>query len=104
MEKKSVVYFAPFTAAVSKVDVMKKAIEAVELGKTVKAGDLTAVKLHFGEKGNDKIRDIIAKNEELIRKNVLATAVTFDAVDGYVKEWNLNGERVELSVRKENEA
>jgi uncharacterized Fe-S center protein len=53
MEKKSVVYFAPFTAAVSKVDVLKKAIEAVELGKTVKAGDLTAVKLHFGEKGND---------------------------------------------------
>ncbi|MBP5212753.1 MAG: DUF362 domain-containing protein, partial [Pyramidobacter sp.] len=53
MGKKSVVYFAPFTANVSKVDVLKKAIEAVDFGKTVGKDALTAVKLHFGEKGND---------------------------------------------------
>ena len=78
---------------ISKVQTMRK-----------EAGFEVTDRIVLGEKGNDKIRDIIAKNEELIRKNVLATAVTFDAVDGYVKEWNLNGERVELSVRKENEA
>ncbi len=53
MGKKSVVWFAPFTPAVSKVDVLKKALGAVDVGKSVKPGDLTAVKLHFGEKGND---------------------------------------------------
>ena len=78
---------------ISKVQTMRK-----------EAGFEVTDRIVLGEKGNDRIRDIIAKNEELIRKNVLATAVTFDAVDGYVKEWNLNGERVELSVRKENEA
>ncbi len=76
---------------ISKVQTMRK-----------EAGFEVTDRIVLGEKGNDKIKDIIAKNEELIRKNVLATAVTFDAVDGYTKEWNLNGERVELSVRKEN--
>ena len=78
---------------ISKVQTMRK-----------EAGFEVTDRIVLGEKGNDKIRDIIGENEELIRKNDLATAVTFDAVDGYVKEWNLNGERVELSVRKENEA
>lgn len=53
MDKKAVVWFAPFTTAVSKVDVMKKVIEAAEFDKTVSKDDLTAVKLHFGEKGCD---------------------------------------------------
>ena len=78
---------------ISKVQTMRK-----------EAGFEVTDRIVLGEKGNDRIKDIIARNEELIRKNVLATAVTFDAVDGYTKEWNLNGERVELSVRKENEA
>lgn len=53
MSEKSVVWFAPFTLNVSKVDVLKKVIDAVEFGKSIKKGALTAVKLHFGEKGND---------------------------------------------------
>ena len=53
METKPVVFFAPFTANVSKVDILKKIIEAVDFKKTVNKGALTAVKLHFGEKGND---------------------------------------------------
>ena len=76
---------------ISKVQTMRK-----------EAGFEVTDRIVLGEKGNDRIKDIIARNEELIRKNVLATAVTFDAVDGYTKEWNLNGERVELSVRKDN--
>ncbi len=51
--KKSIVWFAPFTSGVSKVDVLKKAVEAVDFKKTVAKDALTAVKLHFGEKGND---------------------------------------------------
>ncbi|MGI6075936.1 MAG: DUF362 domain-containing protein [Pyramidobacter sp.] len=53
MSGKSKVYFAPFGPHVSKVDVLKKLIEAAEFRKTVAKGALTAVKLHFGEKGND---------------------------------------------------
>ena len=50
---KPVVYFAPFQKALSKFDVMKRVLDAIDFGKTVKPGDLTAVKVHFGEAGND---------------------------------------------------
>jgi uncharacterized Fe-S center protein len=53
MKEKPVVYFAPFTSGVSKVDVLKKLLAAAEFSKTVSKDALTAVKLHFGEKGND---------------------------------------------------
>ena len=53
MNNRPAVYFAPFTKAVSKVDVLKKVIEALRFEQTVKKDDLTAIKLHFGEKGND---------------------------------------------------
>ncbi|MDY3868261.1 MAG: DUF362 domain-containing protein [Pyramidobacter sp.] len=53
MEQKSQVFFAPFTPSTSKVDVLKELMSVMEFGRTVSRGDLTAVKLHFGEKGND---------------------------------------------------
>ena len=53
MEHKSQVFFAPFTANVSKVDVLKELMEVMEFRRTVSKDDLTAVKLHFGERGND---------------------------------------------------
>lgn len=53
MSGKLQVFFAPFGPHVSKVDVLKKLLEAAEFKKTVAKDALTAVKLHFGEKGND---------------------------------------------------
>lgn len=50
---KPVIFFAPFKPQVSKFDVFRALIEKAELTKTVSEGHLTAIKLHFGEDGND---------------------------------------------------
>lgn len=50
--------------------------------------------------GNEKIQNIMKKNEALIQKNVLADEVCYDRCAGYEKEWNLNGETVTLVVAK----
>ena len=52
--------------------------------------------------GNDKIREIMAGNAEVIRRDVLADEMVFDEERGYSKEWNINGEHVKLSVEKDD--
>jgi len=50
--------------------------------------------------GNDKVKDIMEKNAEEIKSEVMADDMVFDNVKGYTKEWNLNGEDVTLGVEK----
>jgi len=50
---------------------------------------------------NDKVLDIIQKNREEIQSEVLANNVIFGKINGYHKEWNINGENVELGVEKQ---
>ena len=50
--------------------------------------------------GNDKIADIVKRNEAQICKVVLATGVVYGSTDGSVKDWNLNGEDVTLGVKR----
>ena len=50
--------------------------------------------------GNDKLKAITEKNADSVKKDVLAEAVVFGSTDGYVKEWNINGEKVTLGVKK----
>ena len=50
--------------------------------------------------GNEKLKVITEKNEDSVKKDVLAEAVAFGSTDGYVKEWNINGETVTLGVKK----
>ena len=50
--------------------------------------------------GNDKIRAIMTDNADLIKRDVLAEEIVFDTERGYSKEWNINGEKVQLSVEK----
>ena len=54
------------------------------------------------ESGNDRIRQILEKYEDQLKKEVLAETVTYgDApAQAYEKEWTVNGERVTLAVRK----
>ena len=49
---------------------------------------------------NEKIKNIISKNIEQIKEDVLATDILNDAKDGYTKDWNINGEDVTLTVLK----
>ena len=48
--------------------------------------------------GNDKIEAIMTDNMETIQHDVLADAISFGEEKGFSKEWNINGEKVKLSV------
>ena len=50
---------------------------------------------------NDRIVDILQKNKEEIMSEVLANDVIFGKMNGYNKEWNINGENVQLGVEKQ---
>ncbi|MDO4975779.1 MAG: isoleucine--tRNA ligase [Eubacteriales bacterium] len=50
--------------------------------------------------GNDKIKSVMADHEAEIKNDVLADEICFDAEKGYSKEWNINKEKVVLSVEK----
>ena len=52
------------------------------------------------EKGNDRIAKIISDNLASIQNDVLAEEVRLNEMAGFAKEWDLNGEAVELGVQK----
>ncbi len=54
-----------------------------------------------GVDGNQKIADILNKNQETVCGDVLANAIGAIDTNGYTKEWNINGEAVTLSVTKQ---
>ncbi len=49
---------------------------------------------------NDKVSETIRKNVEQIQADVLADEIVYDKVDGFTKEWNINGEKVTFGVGK----
>ena len=56
------------------------------------------IKVSFS--GNDKIADIVVKNQDMIAGKVLADAITTGETLSVAKEWNVNGEKVTISVEK----
>ncbi len=50
--------------------------------------------------GNEKIEDIVKRNESLIKEETLTKEIISAPIDGFTKEWSINGENVTLSVRK----
>ena len=50
--------------------------------------------------GNAKLKAIAEKNSEDVKKDVLAEDIVFGSTDGYIKEWNINGEAVTMGVKK----
>ena len=50
--------------------------------------------------GNATIKDVCEKNREAIAGVVLADDIVYDTTDGFVKDWNLNGEDVTIGVKK----
>ena len=54
---------------------------------------------------NEKIADVVRKNEEMIAGKVLADKMTAGEMDAstedwHVKSWNVNGEEVTIGIRK----
>ncbi|MEA4816900.1 MAG: isoleucine--tRNA ligase [Lachnospiraceae bacterium] len=50
--------------------------------------------------GSEKIDEIFKTFNIEISKDVLADSITSESLDGYSKEWNINGEAVVLTVKK----
>ncbi len=49
--------------------------------------------------GNQKLADLVLANATLIKEIVLADDIRTTEMDGMVKEWNINGEKVELGIK-----
>ena len=58
--------------------------------------------ISVGYEGSAKIETIFEKYGESIAEEVLATNLQKGSVGGYDKAWNINGEKVNLSVAKNN--
>ena len=54
----------------------------------------------LSQSGNDRIAEIIKKNEAVIKNDTLADDIIYNNVEGYTKDWNLNGEHTSLGVSK----
>ena len=50
--------------------------------------------------GNARIAEIVDKNAEEIKDEVLADELVEGSTDGFVKEWSINGENVKLGVKR----
>ena len=75
---------------ISKIQTMRK-----------EAGFEVMDRISVGYSGNDRIREIFEKSSGIISGEILADSITEgDIPEGYQKEWNINGERVSLSVKK----
>ena len=74
---------------ISKVQTMRK-----------EAGFEVMDKITIYAKDNDKVIEILNNNKETIMSDVLATDIVTGSVDGYEKEWNINGENVVMAVKK----
>jgi isoleucyl-tRNA synthetase len=74
---------------VSKVQTMRK-----------DAGFEVMDKIRIFSGGNKRIKAIMEQNAEEIKYEVLAETLVFDAAQGYIKEWNINGEQVTFGVER----
>ena len=54
-------------------------------------------------KGNDKIAELFGRNAEEIKSEVLADDIVTGSTEGYTREWNINGEKVELGVLRKQD-
>ena len=75
---------------VSKVQTMRK-----------EAGFEVMDRIKVFAKDNEKIAKILSDNKEEICGEVLADDIVTGSCDGYVKDWNINGENVTLGVKKQ---
>ena len=56
-------------------------------------------RITVGIKDNEKLEKSVRKNEAFLKEITLANEVTYNAVQGFEKAWNINGEKVTLSVQ-----
>ena len=74
---------------ISKIQTMRK-----------EAGFEVVDKIKLYVMNNEKIGKIVTSHKEEITSEVLATQLKLDEMNGYQKEWDINGEKVTIGVEK----
>ena len=77
---------------ISKVQSMRK-----------EAGFVVMDQITISYEANEKVKELISKNESTVMNDVLATGIVAGEAAGFTKEWNINGEKVTLGVKKNEE-
>ena len=75
---------------ISKIQTMRK-----------EAGFEVMDKIAVSYQADEKAAKIFEKNKDTILSEVLAVELTTEKLDGYEKEWNINGEHVVMEVKKQ---
>ena len=75
---------------ISKIQTMRK-----------EAGFEVTDRIKVYAKDNAKILEILEKNRAEVQSEVLADEVVLGETDGYVKDWNINGENVTMGVKRQ---
>ncbi|MGL6201117.1 MAG: isoleucine--tRNA ligase [Lachnospiraceae bacterium] len=57
-------------------------------------------KIQVTYQGSERVEKIFADNSEVIAGEVLATTVLNSTPEGYVKDWSINGEKIQLGVKR----
>ena len=52
------------------------------------------------QQGNDTVKAVMEEHAAEICGEVMADAVVTDQMDGFSKDWNINGEQVTLGVKR----
>ena len=74
---------------VSKIQTMRKEADFEVMDK---------IKISFS--GNEKIEEIVKKNADSMKEDVLAEEVLYGVELSVSKEWNINGENVKIAVER----
>jgi len=74
---------------ISKIQTMRK-----------EAGFEVVDHIEFGLAGNDKIQELVQKNQTIIQEETLTETIHDTLIEGYTKNWNINGETVDFAVAK----
>ena len=77
---------------ISKVQTMRK-----------EAGFEVTDRIHLYAADNEKILEILQNHRDEIKAEVLADDIILGNVEGYAKEWGINGEKVRMGVEKTEE-
>lgn len=56
--------------------------------------------IYIYNSGNEKIAGIFLRNQDILKKETLANEIINGNPEGYVKQWEINGEKVTLAVKK----
>ena len=57
-------------------------------------------KITVYSEGNETLAGYLEGNRDFVLKEVMADSIVSGSTDGFIKEWDINGQKVKLGVKK----